>query len=90
MSTFWPCSELPAAHVDAFLDCLPAASGVAADWSAPGGLVRTNEALVVPTQVGIVFAVSCVCPFEHKQLNSGHTGGCMGAEGWVAARLPLA
>lgn len=38
--------------MDAFLDSLPAASGVAADWAAPGGLVRQNEALVVPTQVG--------------------------------------
>lgn len=82
--------------MDAFLDCLPAASGVAADWSPPGGLVRTNEALVVPTQVGIVFTVSAQCSAcvlsisLHKQLNSGHTGGCVGAEGWVAARLPLA
>ena len=37
--------------MDAFLDSLPAASGIAADWSAPGGLLRQNEALVVPTQV---------------------------------------
>jgi Zn-dependent M16 (insulinase) family peptidase len=46
--------RLATAHVDAFLDSLPAASGVAADWAAPGGLLRQNEALVVPTQVNYV------------------------------------
>lgn len=42
----------PAAHVDAFLDSLPAVAGVAGPWDAP--LVRANEALVVPTQVNYV------------------------------------
>ncbi|PSC73335.1 presequence protease chloroplastic mitochondrial-like [Micractinium conductrix] len=44
--------RLASAHVDAFLDSLPAEAGVAASWDSP--LLRQNEAVLVPTQVNYV------------------------------------